>query len=131
MKVWEKIKTYEDTKNRTKDDIKNIFYNNRYIPCNCEINYNFIGSVNLNNLCNECKQDCEKCVEKYLDSKIIEQKEFIAMAIAEVRKTGKTNMFNFLNVINILRELDCNKEADYLEVNKDKYIELLKLSGKY
>ena len=65
------------------------------------------------------------------DSKIIKQKEFIAMAIAEVRKTGKTNMFNFLNVINILRELDCNKEADYLEVNKDKYIELLKLSGKY
>ncbi len=62
---------------------------------------------------------------------MINEKEIVAMAIAEVKKTGKTNMFISSNVIDILEEMNYFNEADYIRENKDKYIELLKLSSKY
>jgi chorismate mutase len=55
----------------------------------------------------------------------------MAKEIAEVRKTGMTNMFDRSSVIEILRDLGHDDTAEYLRDNRDEYMELLKLSGKY
>lgn len=55
----------------------------------------------------------------------------IIKGITMVRRTGLTNMFDRKNVIVILKEFGYNNIADYLEVNKKEYLELLIASSKY
>lgn len=55
----------------------------------------------------------------------------IAIALAEVRKTGATNMIDRYKVIDVMELLGYRKEAKYILNNKDKYIELLNLSANY
>lgn len=55
----------------------------------------------------------------------------IAKAIAEVRKTGKVNMFDRRNVVDVMQNLGYYEEAEYIIDNKDKYIDLLNLSSNY
>lgn len=58
-----------------------------------------------------------------------EDREDMAKEIAEVRRTGKTNMFDRIAVIEILYDLGYDYTAEYLEENKEDYLDLLKLSG--
>lgn len=58
-----------------------------------------------------------------------EDRKEMAHEIAEVRRTGRTNMFDRRAVIEILYELGHDYTAEYLEENKDDYFDLLKLSG--
>jgi hypothetical protein len=56
----------------------------------------------------------------------------MAKDIAEVRRTGKTNMFCVNAVICILFDLDLEETASYLlRSNKDEFFRLLKMSGGY
>ena len=61
------------------------------------------------------------------------RKEIIQMAkdIASVRKTGRTNMYDRIAVIEILNEIEAYDTADYIAECKDEYMELLILSGGY
>lgn len=55
----------------------------------------------------------------------------MAKEIAEVRKTGETNMLIRSNVINILYSLGYDFTADYIQNKRADYINLLKLSGDF
>ncbi|BAO04977.1 uncharacterized protein CBO05P1_258 [Clostridium botulinum B str. Osaka05] len=55
----------------------------------------------------------------------------MAKEIAEVRKTGETNMLIRSNVINILYSLGYDFTADYIQNERTDYINLLKLSGDF
>lgn len=57
--------------------------------------------------------------------------ERIAKAIAEVRRTGMTNMFDRSMVIELIDMLGHEDEADYLRNNLSEYGELLRKSGEY
>ena len=61
------------------------------------------------------------------------EQERIKMAkdIASIRMIGRTNMFDRVAVIEILKEMDAYDTADYIEDCEDEYMELLILSGGY
>lgn len=58
-----------------------------------------------------------------------EDRNCMAKEIAEVRRTGRTNMFDRITVIEILYQLGYDFTAEYLEENKGDYMSLLELSG--
>lgn len=58
-------------------------------------------------------------------------REKIAQDIAHIRETGLVNMFDRLGVIEVLEACGKNESAEYLMENKDKYMELLILSGEF
>lgn len=55
----------------------------------------------------------------------------VAKAIAEVRKTNMTNMFDRTVVIEIMDMLGHEEEANYLKDNLKEYGNLLRKSGEY
>jgi chorismate mutase len=55
----------------------------------------------------------------------------MAKEIAEVRRTGETNMMDRRRVAEILREMGFDFTADYIEENVGDYMSLLTLSGEY
>lgn len=57
--------------------------------------------------------------------------ERIAKAIADVRRTCLTNMFDRTMVIEIMDMLGNEEEADYLRNNLQEYGRLLRKSGDY
>ena len=57
--------------------------------------------------------------------------ERVAKAIADVRRTGLTNMYDRPTVIEIMDILGYNQEANYLRDNLQEYGSLLVKSGGY
>lgn len=55
----------------------------------------------------------------------------VARAIAEVRKTNATNMFDRTVVIEIMDMLGYEEEANYLKEDLSRYGNLLRKSGEY
>lgn len=55
----------------------------------------------------------------------------VARAIAEVRKTNATNMFDRAVVIEIMDMLGYEEEANYLKEDLSRYGNLLRKSGEY
>lgn len=64
-----------------------------------------------------------------INSKVTD--ESIAKAIADVRRTGLTNMYYTNNVIDLMRQFGNEEESEYLSQNKSEYIRLLILSSDY
>lgn len=60
-----------------------------------------------------------------------ENKIEMVQEIAEVRRTGLTNMFDRNSVIDMLYTMGYDYTAEYLEENKREYMDLLKMSGSY
>jgi chorismate mutase len=55
----------------------------------------------------------------------------MAKEIAEVRRTGETNMFDRTRVAELLEEMGFEYTAEYIRANVGDYGSLLELSGKY
>lgn len=53
----------------------------------------------------------------------------VAKSIAQVRRTGKVNMFDRRGVITLMYMIGDDFSADYLANNPDEYMKLLELSG--
>lgn len=60
-----------------------------------------------------------------------EDKIEVAKGIAQVRRSGKVNMFDRRGVIDVMYMIGDDFSADHLASNPDDYIELLELSGNY
>lgn len=60
-----------------------------------------------------------------------EQQVAAAKAIALVRRTGKVNMFDRPGVVGVLKRLGFEGVALHVKGNRDTYLELLEMSGKY
>lgn len=61
----------------------------------------------------------------------IEDRIEMAKEIAEIRRTGLTNMMARTNVIEVLESLGYDFTADYIKEVKSDFMDLLVLSGKY
>lgn len=62
MKIWEQIKILGDyPESANKKDIKRNLFFNSYFPCSIEQDYHFLKNF-------ECENNCELCIDKYLES---------------------------------------------------------------
>lgn len=61
----------------------------------------------------------------------VQERINMAKDLAEVRRTGKVNMFAIQHVKECLVELGCYSTAYYIQENKEDYISLLDLSGDF
>lgn len=78
MKVWEKIATFNDTKDWDKESIIAQAYTLKYCPADMEQNHNFIGERRMNKFCNRDKAiiGCGvTCLEEYMDLKVNNKKD--------------------------------------------------------
>ena len=69
MKVYEKIKEFNDAKHMTKEEIRNECYTLKYCPLDIEIEHGFIGDERFKKLCQRNKCDI-KCLEEYLEMEV-------------------------------------------------------------
>ncbi len=69
MKVWERIKEFDDAKHMTREEIRDECYTLKYCPLEIEADYEFVGDKNFAGLCEKNKCDI-KCLEEYLDRDI-------------------------------------------------------------
>lgn len=69
MKVYEKIKEFDDAKYMTKKEIKNECYALKYCPLDIEAEHRFIGDERFTRVCQKNKCDI-KCLEEYLNMEV-------------------------------------------------------------
>ena len=60
-----------------------------------------------------------------------QDKAKMAQELAQVRESGRTNMFDRATVMAILIEMNCVDTAFYLQEHKEEFMDLLILSAKY
>ena len=61
----------------------------------------------------------------------LQDRKECAQEIAEVRKTGRVNMWDRMGVAEVLYDLGYDFTAEHITDNRDDYLSLLKESGKY
>ncbi len=76
MRIFEKFITEPD---ETKQDVIDYLYGVRATPCVINDEFNYITDKAIQKLCDNNTNDCEKCLEKYLDIEIENKKKEIIL----------------------------------------------------
>jgi len=73
MKVWERIRAemvQEGIENiNTKEQVRDWMYHNRCTPCEIEENFEILSEPQISLLCTK-HEDCQSCLDDYLESEV-------------------------------------------------------------